>query len=172
MPSYRQLEKAFTNCVSMQSINLNTDITISSNKISYADYAFAGCRALTTVDVGDYFDIEYYEQTNEFYAPGLSFVSMFEGCSSLTTVTGRIDIGFVGSIQKLKDMFKGCTNLRRVEIGCGVKDTENYIDLMAQNVTIDGVTYTYAYEYLGLNSEYVSVNGIAITYSTIMSTGG
>ena len=47
-----------------------------------------------------------------------------------------------------------------------------YIDLMAQNVTIDGVTYTYAYEYLGLNSEYVSVNGIAITYSTIMSTGG
>ena len=171
MSSSRQLENAFINCVSMQSIDLTTDIVTTSSEISYADYAFAGCKALTTVNLGDYFEGVYNTETGTIYASGLSFVSMFEGCSSLTTVTGTICVGFTGGYQPLKDMFKGCTNLRSANLDCGVIDTEDYVDLMAQNVDIDGVTYDYAYEYLGLSSDYIN-NGINITYSRSVNIGG
>ena len=160
MPSSRQLENAFTNCVSMQSIDLTTDITSTSNYISYASYAFAGDKALTTVDLGDYF------VDNRLALA----VSMFEGCSSLSTIVGTIWIGAVDSWTALKDMFKGCSSLSSVNINCGYNNDPKYRDLMVEDVTIEGVTYDYAYEYLGLTAEQMS-NAVHLYYNLIYSIG-
>lgn len=129
---------AFTNCVSLISVDLTTDVLVGIGFNTHHD-AFAGCRSLTTVNLGTLFETASEAST---------FENMFKGCTNLQTITGTIDISKAnGGIDALKDMFAGCTSLASVTLKTGD------IDIAEENVEVDGVTYAYAYEILGLTAE-------------------
>lgn len=129
---------AFTNCVSLISVDLTTDVLVGASFNTHHD-AFAGCRSLTTVNLGTLFETASEAST---------FENMFKGCTNLQTITGTIDISKAnGGIGALKDMFAGCTSLASVTLKAGD------IDLTEENVTVDETTYAYAYEVLGLTAE-------------------
>lgn len=103
----RDLEVAFLNCVSLQNIDLDTDITTVKNKLEWASFAFAGCKDLVTVNLHDYF-ADYSLITAK---------CMFKGCSSLTHIYGVIDITKMDTLDGTAyHMFDGCTNLQSVTI--------------------------------------------------------
>lgn len=99
---------------------------------------FANCEALTAIDLStDVSNVSGTDNSNAFY-----------GCTALTTITGTIDLTDV-PYTGMKDMFKDCTSLTAVSIKNGADDN----DITAENVEVAGVTYDYAYEYLGLTAE-------------------
>lgn len=105
--SRRDLEVAFLNSVSLQNIDLATDITTSKSKLEWASFAFAGCKDLVTVNLHNYF-ADYSLVTAK---------CMFKGCSSLTHIYGVIDITKMDTIDGTAyHMFDGCTNLQSVTI--------------------------------------------------------
>lgn len=130
---------AFVNCVSLTSIDLTTDVSDVADITFTCHHAFAGCKELTTVNLGTYFETISTDTTLEH---------MFDGCIKLATITGTIDLSNI-SYTNMKDMFKNCTSLTAVSIKNGVGDN----DITAENVEVDGVTYAYAYEILGLTAE-------------------
>lgn len=116
--SRRDLEVAFLNCVSLQNIDLDTDITTVKNKLEWASFAFAGCKDLVTVNLHNYF-ADYSLVLAE---------CMFKGCSSLTHIYGVIDITKMDTIDGTAyHMFDGCTNLQSVTIK--YKPGDEYNDL-------------------------------------------
>lgn len=148
----------FTNCVSLTSIDLTTVFILPTSSDPYYpivhdfDHAFAGCQALTTVNLGD--TVGPWDEGH----PGSDapyWESMFEGCSNLTTITGTIDMSNLYEFAYTKDMFKGCTNLQSVTIK--VTGGLANLNLMDTNITAyDGNTYNYAYEILGLTAQQMA----------------
>ena len=136
------ISNAFVNCVALTSVNFSTDVLLDSLGFEQANYAFAGCKELVSVDIG----------TKMYSSDNNKLVSMFEGCTKLETIVGTIDLSLSYDIVNLKDMFKGCTNLQSVSIKNG-ESSRGHCDLTEENVEIDGQTYTHVYEYLGLTDE-------------------
>ena len=141
---------AFSNCVSLTSVDLTTDVMVGSSFNIHHD-AFAGCRSLTTVDLGTLFETSSGAST---------FENLFNGCTNLQIISGTIDVSNAsGGISALKNMFKDCNSLESVELKLGS------IDLEETNVSIgesdNSVVYDYAYEVLGLTSEQF-VNAVTI----------
>ena len=99
--------------------------------------AFANCASLTAITLAT--DVENVS--------GTDFSNAFYGCTALETITGTLDISG-STYAEMKDMFKDCDSLTAVSIKNGT-DTN---DITAENVEIDGTTYDYAYEYLGLTA--------------------
>jgi hypothetical protein len=140
----RGLEIEFLNCVSMTNIDLARDITYNGSIINYATGAFAGCRSLLTVNLRDYFSL-----------PQVGIAShMFEGCNSLTTISGVIDIrGMDLPERNAKDMFKGCNNLQSVTIICTNQNNNEYYNNLTGRTFITG---RYLYEEMGLTTWQMS----------------
>lgn len=152
------LKQAFMNCSSLTSVNLNSDVTAPEYGALDNSYAFKGCTALTSVNLGS-IKLGYYivsEDPAHMNDPILvtpSFLGMFDGCTNLTSISG--DIYFTDiSPALLINMFRGCSNLNcsNLNIYNGYTDSEN--DLFQKytggGLEIDGQTYTYSYEALGL----------------------
>lgn len=138
----------FANCPSFTTLKINCDedgdVIASYGAVGGMAYAFYHCTALEEV---------YFSQHAEASYPGLidMFVntnceSMFEGCSSLTTIHGYFRMSSA-DFTKCKDMFKGCTSLTGVKLTNGVGEHD-----INASLTVGGITYDHAYEYLGLNA--------------------
>lgn len=135
----------FANCTSLQSIDLQTVVTgyDYDYKAPFFDNMFYYDLSLTSVNLRD------AASENDFarFDANNSYVRMFYGCQALTTISGTIDFTDVPTENGLH-MFSGCQQLNAVTIKNG---TGNF-DITRQNVEIDGITYNYAYEALGLTA--------------------
>ena len=99
------LTEMFYNCKSLEGVTLSTSILYNKSHLSYMFY---GCESLRS------FDFSNISTGSSDYR--LSMESMFEGCSSLESVT---DISFYG-ITSTKNMFKGCSNLSNLTYATNV----------------------------------------------------
>lgn len=141
---------AFLNCKALTAVNAGDFVTNTTVSIDNTS-AFEGCTALETVDLGNYTD------PSDSWGQ-LIFTNMFKDCTSLTTVTGVLKITNA-SLSSLKDMFKNCNSLTSVTIRQNPDVTSNN-NLFSENVTLNGITYNYLYELMGLTAEQVATLGL------------
>ena len=94
-------ESSFSECIGLKTV------TIASGETATVDnYAFRGCTALTTVDLG--------------FTVSAIGTSAFEGCKALTSITIP---GSVNSINQAA--FKNCKGLTKADLGNGVTTIAN-----------------------------------------------
>ncbi|MDE6295294.1 MAG: leucine-rich repeat protein [Muribaculaceae bacterium] len=88
------------NCLKCGSLpNSIKKVVIGENVKAIPDYAFSGCRSLTSVTIPE--------------SVTIIGGSAFEDCSGLTSVTIGNSVQSIG-----KDAFKGCRDLTKAEFGC------------------------------------------------------
>lgn len=150
MSSGYGLKQAFMNCSALSSVNLSTDVIISSSGALENSYAFSGCTSLVSVDLGD---IMLGKNMSSTLSVTPSFLCMFDGCSNLTNISGSIYFTSV-TPALLAHMFRGCTKLDCSNLKIYNGFTDSIYDLFQKytgnRLEIDGETYTYSYEALGL----------------------
>lgn len=147
---------AFLNCKSLTTLSASTtgaDGDFLTNTMHSIDStsAFEGCTALETVNLGDFVDNSRVDYEH-------IYTNMFKDCVNLTTITGIIDIS-KSPLSSLKDMFKNCNSLTSVTIRQNSDVTSNN-NLFSENITLNGITYNYLYELMGLTSEQVTTLGL------------
>lgn len=148
------LSNFFANCVSFTSLSVtdnnvggideNADVGVSYSAVGGFTNAFYKCTSLETVVFSSL-------RESGVLVPDADCSSMFEGCSSLTTITGTLDFS-EADYTKCKDMFKGCASLTGLQIKNG---TDSH-DIMA-SLTVGSITYDHAYEYLGLSVDQFEI---------------
>lgn len=92
----------FNSCKSLEFVDLGNINMVSGH--SGAAQMFRGCSSLADVRLG------VIDSNNRAY--GMSYASMFEGCSSLT----YLDVSGIKYATETMEMFKGCTNLTYLDI--------------------------------------------------------
>ncbi|MBR0529466.1 MAG: leucine-rich repeat domain-containing protein [Ruminococcus sp.] len=150
---------AFTNCSSLETVVLPDNISIGDN-------VFASCTSLKNINI----------PTGISYLPS----STFNGCSSLTDITIPDNIKSIGncafsgcnsltnvkisdSVESIGDSaFVNCVNLKDIIIPESVSsigkqafsffDDKTYKYIINSNITIYGVSGSYAEEYANINS--------------------
>ena len=147
------LSNFFANCSSFKVLKINcddSDVVISYGAVGGLAYAFYHCTALEEVYFSQHEEETTYPGLIDMF-PGANYESMFEGCSSLTTIHGYFRMSEADFIN-CKDMFKGCTSLTGVKLTNGSGDHD-----INASLTVGDVTFDHAYEYLGLNADQFEI---------------
>ena len=132
---YTDMEYAFYNCYSLEYLDL------SDFKVYNMEYAFYNCKALTSINFENFRTDSLQNLNHLFYncsslkqidlsgfyvQYAYSMKSMFEGCSSLTSIIisqTSSNQFYVGSnVRNIKSMFSGCHSLTNIDFEININD--------------------------------------------------